>query len=102
MTRFVPVTVLVVGLAASRVASAQVDTGTLPGGGAIVFEKLQTYHDGSVSETEANSTERLHYFNLAHCNCAKVKSGMEQTFKYLIRETMQSQVHQGVDFWVGT
>jgi hypothetical protein len=102
MTRFVPVTVLVMVLAAGRVASAQVDTSMLPNGAAVVFPKLQIFHDGKFTETEANSTERLHYFNLAHCNCAKEKSGTEQTFKYLVQETAQSQVHQAVNFWVGT
>jgi hypothetical protein len=102
MTRFVPVTVLVVVLAASRLAGAQSTGGSgLPNSATIVFSHLQVSVDGDFVETEQNSTDRLHYFNLAHCNCAKLGSGTEKTFKYLVQETAQSGLHVPVDFWVG-
>lgn len=110
MTRFVPVTlvVMVVVLAASRVAGAQA-TGGLPGGATVVFEHRQIYDDnkkdGSFIEPQAGSTQLLHYFNLAHCNCARAnlrKPKTVGTFNYLVRETALSGVHFGVDFWTGT
>jgi hypothetical protein len=106
MTRFVPVTVLVIVLAASRAASAQATGGgTLPNSAAIVFEHRQIFDGKKFIEPQAGSADLLQYFNLAHCNCAKANVGMPNTvgtFNYLIRETVLSGLHFGVDFWAGT
>jgi hypothetical protein len=105
MTRSVPVAVLLVVLAAGGVAHAQ---GMLPNNASIVFEHRKIYDDskkdGSFIEPDANSTTLLHYFNLAHCNCAQANMGTTGpgTFQYLVRETAQSSQHVPVDFWVGT
>ena len=105
MTRFVSVTVLVMVLAAGRVASAQTTpSAKLPSGASIYFEHLQVTSGGKRVEPELTSDVRLRYFNLAHCNCAKAKQGDEQTFSYAIRETMDSGIVPSVplDLWVGT
>lgn len=110
MTRFVPVTVLVVVVAASSVAGAQSTPGTLPNGATLVFEKRAIYdeskNDGTFKQPDAGTPELLHYFNLAHCNCARKNLAAKDslgTFNYLVRETAQSGLNTpGVDFWVGT
>src|SRR5690348_8598297 len=94
MTRFVPVTVLVV-LAASGVANAE---GMLGSGGAeIVFEHLKVSKDG-MTFFEPELTDRPLYFNLAHCTCSKAG---RDSFKYDIRETVPSGIHSQLEFWVG-
>ena len=107
MTRFVPVTVLVMLLAGSRVASAQVaGTDTLPNSAQIVFEHRKIVSGTSFTEPNSNSTELLHYFNLAHCNCAKANVGntaaKQGIFSYLVRETAMSMLHVPVHFFAGT
>jgi hypothetical protein len=110
MTRFVPVTVLMVMLAASRTAGAQAMT-TFPSGSTILFQHRKIYddskNDGSFIEPDGNSTELRQYFNLAHCNCAKANLGDPTStgwFQYLIHETMASGLSAatGVDFFIGT
>lgn len=101
MTRFVPVTVLMVLLVQSGVAGAQTTTGTLPGGGTLVFEHREIFDDeGKLFEPTSGTPELFHYFNLAHCNCGRANA-KEGTFNYRIRETMQSMLHVKVDFWTG-
>lgn len=110
MTRFVPLAVLLVVLAASGVAHAQSNTNMLPGGGQIVFEHRKIVSGKQFTEPTSNTTELLHYFNLAHCNCAKAIADMPTVpanpvvgqFVYHLRETMISGVHFGADFWAGT
>jgi hypothetical protein len=110
MTRSVSVAVLMVVLAAGGVARAQgtgsgSGTGSLPNGATIVFEHRQIFENGKFFEPQAGSSDLLHYFNLAHCNCAKANLGKPNTvgtFNYLVRETGLSGVHFGVDFWAGT
>lgn len=110
MTRFLSVAVLIVVVAASGVASAQVTGGggSLPNGATIVFQYRYIYDDskkdGSFFQPDANSTPLLHYFNLAHCNCAKAGIGTmgEGTFQYHIIEAPQSGLHNPVDLWAGT
>jgi hypothetical protein len=69
MTRFVPVTVLVMLLAGSRVASA---TDTLNDGSTIAFTRLQLHENNSPTLVDPKVTpdSLWHYFNLAHCQCA--------------------------------
>jgi hypothetical protein len=101
------VTVLVVLLAASGVASAQTTgTGTLPNSATITFPKLYTYQSSTDTigvQTEAASDARLQYFNLAHCVCSVANSNNQLgKFSYLVQETAQSGLHYPVDFWIGT
>lgn len=108
MTRFVPVTVLVL-LAAGRVATAQT-SGMLPNGATIIFDKRQildeSKNDGTFIEPQSGTPELQHYFNLAHCNCAKANVGKLNapgTFNYLIQEPTPSLLANvpGV-FYAGT
>jgi len=103
MTRFVSVTVLVMLLAAGGVARAQ-DASTLPNGASIWFEHLEIIVDGKSEETELTSDERLRYFNLAHCNCAREDKGMETRFSYLIHASADPNLGRSVqlDFWAGS
>ena len=114
MTRFVPVTVLVVLLASSGVAVAQSgggsSSGSLPNSAAIVFERRKIFDPTKSGadkyiEPQTQSTQLLQYFNLAHCNCAKANVGkidVQGTFQYLVHENPASGLHVGVDFIAGT
>jgi hypothetical protein len=112
MTRFIALTVMVLGmvLAADRVASAQATGGSgLPNGATIVFDHREIYNDvkndGTFFEPQPSSVEFLHYFNRAHCNCAKANVGKPNTlgtFNYHTQESTGSGLHVGVDFWAGT
>lgn len=104
MTRYVPVAVLLVMLAAGGVAHAQT---MLPGGGQIVFEHRKIVSGKQFTEPTSGTKDLLHYFNLAHCNCAQANLGQPPgpvvgQFTYHLRETMISGVHFGADFWAGT
>lgn len=114
MTRFVPVTVLVLLemlLMTGGAAHAQgTGSGSLPNGATIVFEHLKIFDPSHkpdpFSEPDANSTVLRHYFNLAHCNCAKANVGKPNTMgtlNYLVHETSPTQV-PGIpaDFFAGT
>lgn len=95
MTRFVPVTVLVL-LAAIRVANAEGMIGT--SGAEIQFQHLKVTKDGTTL-FEPELTKRPLYFNLAHCTCSK--AGKDK-FTYEIHETQQSGIHSQLEFWVGS
>ncbi|HZJ63624.1 MAG TPA: hypothetical protein VFD36_08945, partial [Kofleriaceae bacterium] len=111
MTRFVPVTVLVLlaMLVSGRVASAQT-SGMLPTGAVVTFEHREIFDDskmdGTFIEPQSESPELLHYFNLAHCNCAKTNVGKPNTvgtFNYIIRENIDSGLNGiGGVFYAGT
>jgi len=104
MTRFVPVTVLVMVLAAGRVASAQGTT--LPDGSTIVFDKTYLHEDRNpdFAEPKTLPASLWNYFNLAHCQCGKaMPSFVESTFGYLL--TLQGATMAGdqpLETWVGT
>jgi hypothetical protein len=116
MTRFVPVTVLVVLLAGTRLSGAQTTTGTpFPSGAVISFTQREIFDPGSssmFSQPDAGSTTLFHYFNLAHCNCARRNAGVaDQTstdhignFRYLVSMNMASGLGAAAsaDYWVGT
>jgi hypothetical protein len=104
MTRSVPVAVLLVVLAAGGVAHAD----SLPNNATITFQHRKIYDDskkdGSFIEPDVNSTPLLHYFNLAHCNCAQATTDPmgEGTFQYLLVEAPASGLDINVDLWAGT
>jgi hypothetical protein len=100
MTRLVPVTLLVV-LAASRVASA--DMGTLPDGATLTWANLYIRENGALKEP-SDPDARRYYFNRAHCVCSKANLGDEKTFQYLLKldKTINTVSSLGVEFWVGT
>jgi hypothetical protein len=116
MTRFVPVTVLVVVMvmvAASGVANADdtAPTGPLATGANITFSELQIHEHNNVKlvfpETDPDSKWR--YFNLAHCQCGEpgAMPGAdyhEGTFAYLLKLEGANgmAVARPLEIWVGT
>jgi len=104
MTRFVPVTVLVMVLAAGGVANAQGTT--LPDGSTISFDRLYLHENGNPDFAEPKTVpdSLWNYFNLAHCQCGKaMPSFVEATFGYLLTlqdATMPST--QPLEIWVGS
>lgn len=102
MTRFVPVAVLLVVLAAGGVAQAQ---SSLPNGAQIVFEHRQIFEGGKFVEPTAGTTDVLRYFNLAHCNCAQANVGNANSvgwFRYNIHEVPASGLHGPFSLYAGT
>lgn len=115
MTRFVPVILVMAMVVTARGAHAQgTGSGSLPSGATVVFEKRKIYDptkpnadDPFFPEPQAGSTELLHYFNLAHCNCAQTSVTAKMSpgnFKYFVHETMPSGsgIQVNIDFWVGS
>jgi len=119
MTRFVPVAVLLVVLAAGGVARAQTgsgsSSGSLPSGATIDFEKREIWDPVKKQffQPQAASTDLFHYFNLAHCNCAQAHAAfaLDQTttdhtgnFRYLVHQSGPSGLTSSTsaDYWVGT
>jgi hypothetical protein len=112
MTRFVPVTVLVL-LAASRVAGADdtMPTGPLASGASITFSELQIHEDNNpdLDFPEITPDSSWHYFNLAHCQCTAPGAMPsadfnEKTFAFLLKlEGAAGQsVSRPLELWVGT
>jgi hypothetical protein len=101
MTRSAPATVLLVLLAAGRVASA--DNTALPNGATLAFEHLFIHQDGATDFKEpTDAFARRRYFNLAHCQCSKAGMGMETTFQYRFTMNGDPGVSIPAQFWVGT
>jgi hypothetical protein len=103
MTRFVPVTVLVL-LALSRVASA--DMGTLPNGAVLAFDELFIHEDGNKTAMPPAETpiSLWKYFNLAHCQCSKDPPDgfVETTFEYQMTLSTVTGTSRALEFWVGS
>jgi len=100
MTRFVPVTLLVV-LAASGVASADVAGTTLPNSATLSFYKLYINEDGNGFKEASNPTALRKYFNLPHCKCSQMNLGNETQFEYSLRLDKVLGVTRSADIWVG-
>ena len=114
MTRFVPVTVLVVVLAAGRVASADDTTpatGPLATGASITFSELKIHEDNSPTAEfpKVDPTSKWNYFNLAHCQCDTPGTNPgtnfhETTFSYLLKLEGANgmPVNRPLEIWVGS
>jgi hypothetical protein len=91
MTRSVSVAVLLVVLAAGGVARGDdtMPTGPLASGAKITFSELKIHENNNTNldfpKVDPDST--LHYFNLAHCQCAQAKPAdfNEGSFAYLLK-----------------
>jgi len=108
MTRFVPVAVLVLLASMGLGDVAMADSGMLPNGATLTFDKLFIHEDGNPKLVEpAHLPDSLwNYFNLAHCQCGKSPSAgfVETEFAYLM--TLQAQAaplatDRSLQFWVG-
>ncbi len=95
-------------------STAHAQTGTLPNGAQLIFNRLLLHEDNSV---KLNPPQKLpdslwHTFNMAHCVCSQaVKSGSiqptdfhEATFSEELKSTSAGSppLTQPVTFWVGT
>src|SRR5512140_1212968 len=94
---------------------AHADTGTLPGGATIKFNRLFLHEP---TDANPNGNPMLaqaikppdslwHYFNLAHCVCAQTGASQftdytQQTFAYeLLLQNQTTPVHRPLEIWVG-
>lgn len=109
MTRFVYVTVLLMVLTGSRVASAQATgDGSLPGGTTVAFQTnmLYIHEDGSEAAVlpRTNPDSLWKYFNLAHCQCGKAQPDfVESKFEYLLLASSPTPpINEPLNIWVGT
>ncbi|MEZ4368519.1 MAG: MXAN_2562 family outer membrane beta-barrel protein [Kofleriaceae bacterium] len=94
----VPVLLAPALLGAPRPAHAE-----LPGGGAIVFDRLLIKEDGDDLASPSTDEARDHYFNLAHCVCANANAGPEQTFSVEMRlEGATGQSDRPADIFFGS
>ena len=101
MTRFVPVTVLMVLLATSGVAGA--DMGMLPNNANLAYSKLQIAENGGDFKVPSDPVAQRKYFNLPHCVCSQQKLGKETEFEYLITLDHASMAaNRAAQFWTGT
>ncbi|HEY0994163.1 MAG TPA: MXAN_2562 family outer membrane beta-barrel protein [Kofleriaceae bacterium] len=98
------VLVLLASLGLGGVATA--DSGMLPNGATLTFDKLFIHEDGNkdLVEPKIKPDSLWKYFNLAHCQCGKSppQGFVETEFAYLM--TLQSQVapsDRELQFWVG-
>ncbi|MBC7973394.1 MAG: hypothetical protein H7138_00295, partial [Myxococcales bacterium] len=101
-------TVLVLVVAASRVASAQDGSNELPGGATLKFDELQIHEDNSEDLVFPKDPDSLwHYFNLAHCQCgapgiSKKTDYREDKFAYLLTVVNATTViGEEVTLWAG-
>src|SRR4051794_36393559 len=91
MTRYVPVAVLLVMLAAGGVAHADdtMPTGPLANGAQITFSELKIHENNNPASDlpKVQPDSIWHYFNLAHCQCSLAKPAgfNEGTFAYLLK-----------------
>jgi hypothetical protein len=101
MTRFVPVTVLMVLLATSGVVGA--DTGMLPSGANLAYSKLYIAENGENFKEPSDPVAQRKYFNLPHCVCSEKNAGKETKFQYLITlDRASGATNHAAEFWTGT
>ena len=101
--------VLLVFLCAAGVARA--DSGMLPGGADLRFNRLFLHENNNPAQHEPiqQPTSLWHYFNFAHCECSRPGGSMVQpwhegTFAYeiLLDNPNSAQIHAPLEIWVGT
>jgi len=102
MTRFVSVCAAV-GLLASAGAAQAEETGMLPNGAHITFERIRINKDGQTPAVEVTDPEVLRrYLNLAHCTCSQAGAGNEQEINYELRLSFDTGTSQPGNVFVGT
>jgi hypothetical protein len=99
MLRYVSVCVAICSLAGVALA----DTGMLPNGGAITFERLKIVEAEGESPTEPSSPDALRYqLNLPHCQCAKAGAGFQTSLFYELELSATTATSPPGEVWVGT
>src|SRR5258706_5641786 len=99
MNRVVPVCVARFGVLVEA-RPAQADTGMLPNGAQLTYDKLYIFGGNNFGEP-ADPDTRHRYFNLAHCNCSQAKLGPAINFEYLMKLSATTGTHRPVTFWAG-
>lgn len=99
MTRSVSVCVAIAGLLAA--AEAHADTGMLPNGATIVWDRVYITEDGTVQEPSTPDAMRM-YLNLAHCVCSQAGAGEETQIAYDLRLSADTNTNRPGELWVGT
>jgi hypothetical protein len=100
MTRSVLVCVTIVGVFAAM-APAHADTGMLPNGATITFNRVFIKENGSLVEPSTPDTLRQ-YLNLAHCVCSQAAAGPQQTISYEVGLSLDTNTNRPGELWVGT
>jgi len=95
----------------SLAGPASADSGSLPGGATIAFNRLFIHENHSATgvQPNANSSELWTYFNLAHCQCSAAAAAAggtaadyESTFAYeLLLQNSTTPIHAPLEIWVG-
>src|SRR5688572_4510548 len=99
--RFVFLCVAVGVFANARVATAG-ETGMLPNGAKITWEKfLIIDSNGEFTEPPTPDDKRF-YLNFAHCACSKAEAGLEAQFAYEVKTTVNTATGRPAEVWVGT
>ena len=100
MMRSVSVCVTIAGaLLAARPAHA--DTGMLPNGAMIQWQRQFITQNGTLTEPPTPDDLR-HYLNLAHCLCSQSMTGDETTIAYELHMTVSTGTNRPGEYWVGT
>jgi hypothetical protein len=100
MTRFVSVCAAI-GLFVSA-GAARAETGMLPNGAVITFDRIRINVDGDPTATEPSPAELRDYLNLAHCTCSEAGVGDEQVIDYETRLSFDTNTDRPGDVFVGT
>ncbi|HEY5937445.1 MAG TPA: hypothetical protein VIU61_22520, partial [Kofleriaceae bacterium] len=87
----------------SVAGSAIADTGMLPNGAAITWDRLKIFEDEGESAEEPSSPEALRYqLNLPHCQCAKAGAGFQTSLVYELKLSVTTGTSRPGEVWVGT
>ena len=100
-TRFPTVAMAVLIGLAIDVELAAADSGSLPGGAMITWNRFFITENGSVVEPSTPDARRR-YFNLAHCVCSQGRHGDEHSFDYELGITGITGTRRPAEVWVGT
>ena len=105
MTRFVSVCVAITGvLAAAALIDpplAHAESGMLPNGAQIRFNRMFITEDGVRGEPSTPEAVR-NYLNLAHCVCSQSMAGDETEITYELGLSITTGTSRPAEVWVGT
>lgn len=100
MSRSVTVCVTIAG-ALIAASAAHADTGMLPNGAMIKWQRQFITQNGTLTEPPTPDDLRR-YLNLAHCLCSQSMTGDEQTIAYELTLSTTTGTNRPGEFWVGT
>jgi hypothetical protein len=88
-------------LIAGSGAVAHAESGMLPNGAQIRWDKVFITEDGEITEPTTPDVLRQ-YLNLAHCACSQAGAGDETTISYQVSLTVDTNTNRPADVFVGT